>query len=78
MIRYRIVEMDQLENIWNKLKNLPEKEWAKLKKRRDNLSKRTSSKLKWREIVKSFNQEEVEQMSDAIEKECERIDLNGW
>jgi hypothetical protein len=70
--------MENTDALWEKIKNLSDEEWRGLRSRRDLIKQRNQRKADWRSFVGVFPSEDLEQMKDVIEAECERIDPNDW
>ncbi len=70
--------MENINTLWEKIKSLPDKEWRHLRERRDRLAHQTDRPYAWKSVIGTIPQEDLEQMKEAIESECEGIDPDDW
>jgi hypothetical protein len=70
--------METSQDLWQALRRLPEKEWRRLREKRDRLSGAAPDALSWRVLAGSVPPDDLERMKKAIDSECERIDGDGW
>ena len=70
--------MEAINNLWEKIRRLSDEEWERLRNRRDLLLKVNKDRESLRSLVGSIPKEDLEQMREAIDSQCEGIDPDAW